>query len=98
MNKIPYTITKINEPIIHSLGKLKNPLSLFEKIKHLPYPVFLDSSLPHKTRGRYSFISADPYLIMKHHNNKTIIFKFFKIYKFAIRANKKVLIILYSFS
>ena len=74
MNKIPYIITKINEPIIHSLGKLKNPLSLFEKIKHLPYPVFLDSSLPHKTRGRYSFISADPYIIMKHQNNKTIIF------------------------
>ena len=74
MNKIPYIITKINEPVIHSLGKFKNPLLLFEKIKHLPYPVFLDSSLPHKTRGRYSFMSAEPYIIMKHQNNKTIIF------------------------
>jgi len=38
---------------------------LFEKIRHLPYAVFLDSCQPFNHFGRYDILTASPFLIIK---------------------------------
>ena len=37
------------------------PVEVFDKLRHLPFPVFLDSSLQHQQLGRYSIIAVDPF-------------------------------------
>lgn len=39
----------------------RDPIDVAEALLHLPYPVFLDSALHHKSFGRYSFVAADPF-------------------------------------
>lgn len=47
--------------IIHELPYSDNAFAAFRKLAHLPYPVFLDSSLRHPNLGRVSYVAADPF-------------------------------------
>jgi para-aminobenzoate synthetase component 1 len=37
------------------------PWDVFVRLAGLPFPLFLDSALPHPTLARYSFVAADPF-------------------------------------
>ena len=42
-----------------------DPLAAFEVLRKRHYPWLLDSALPSKRLGRYSFVGADPYLVLR---------------------------------
>ena len=37
---------------------------LFEEFQDLPYPMLLDSSMEGASSGRFSYLTADPFLVM----------------------------------
>lgn len=43
---------------------------LFDIFLNDPYPVFLDSSLHHERLGRYSYVTADPLLVLQSKNGR----------------------------
>ena len=43
----------------------RDPVDLFEAIRHHPYPWFLDSALEGEDRGCFSFLGSDPYLVLR---------------------------------
>ncbi|MHB0871034.1 MAG: aminodeoxychorismate synthase component I, partial [Chloroflexota bacterium] len=43
---------------------------LFGAFSASPYPMFLDSSLPHPRLGRYSYLVADPFLLLRSKNGR----------------------------
>jgi para-aminobenzoate synthetase component 1 len=50
-------------------------VKIFEAFKDLPYSFYLDSSLPSKKLGRFSFIGGDPFLVFKSKGEKIEIIK-----------------------
>lgn len=51
-------------PLIEELSIPLTPLEAFELIKDRPYSFFLDSGMDPQRLGRYSFLGADPFLVM----------------------------------
>lgn len=49
--------------LVEELPPTLDPFVAFQKLAHLPYPVFLDSSLQHPTLGKVSYVTADPFHI-----------------------------------
>jgi para-aminobenzoate synthetase component 1 len=47
-------------PLVHELIPAPDPWDVAKKLAHLPHLCFLDSSDRHPTRGRYSYVMADP--------------------------------------
>ena len=47
-------------PLVHELIPAPDPWDVAQKLAHLPHLLFLDSSDRHPTRGRYSYVMADP--------------------------------------
>lgn len=47
-------------PLVHELIPAPDPWEVAQKLAHLPHLLFLDSSDRHPTRGRYSYVMADP--------------------------------------
>ena len=45
-----------------------DPIEAFLAIKDLPNPILLDSSMPGAEGNRFTYITADPFLIIKSHN------------------------------
>ncbi len=41
------------------------PLGAFDAVRSLPYALFLDSALRHPTLGRYSYVAADPFAVLR---------------------------------
>jgi para-aminobenzoate synthetase component I len=48
-------------PLVEELTPTLDAWSAFHRLAHLPHALFLDSALPHRQLGRYSFITADPF-------------------------------------
>jgi para-aminobenzoate synthetase component 1 len=48
-------------PLAVELVPAPNPWDVARKLAHLPYLLFLDSAERHETRGRYSYVTADPF-------------------------------------
>jgi para-aminobenzoate synthetase component I len=48
-------------PLIKKLPYHPDSSQLFQKLKHLPWAAFLDSSFPESQQGRYDIITANPY-------------------------------------
>ena len=47
---------------------LSDPLSpqqAYQSVRHLPYPILLESAMAHPEIGRYSFVAADPFLVFQ---------------------------------
>jgi para-aminobenzoate synthetase component 1 len=47
-------------PLVLELVPAPDPWVLARRLAHLPHLLFLDSADPHPTRGRYSYVMADP--------------------------------------
>ena len=56
--------SRLRWPIVHSLGTLPHPVELLPAFQDLPYTILLDSATPHPRLGRYSYLTADPFLTM----------------------------------
>ncbi len=52
------------EPIVRELPSSRAE-QLFACLAGKPYPFFLDSGMGHERLGRYSFLGADPFLVMR---------------------------------
>src|SRR5205085_6706165 len=48
-------------PLAVELVPAPDPWDVARKLSHLPHLLFLDSAEKHAARGRYSYVSADPY-------------------------------------
>ncbi len=57
-------------PLIETLSFTPDTMELYKKFHHLPYTVFLDSSMRHARLGRYSFITGDPFLVFSSKGRK----------------------------
>lgn len=51
-------------PLVEEINSLLSTLDLFALFRQRPYPFFLDSSMNPQKLGRYSFMGADPFLVM----------------------------------
>lgn len=47
--------------MVQELPKDLEPLTALKRLSHLPYPVFLDSSLENASLGNTSYVAADPF-------------------------------------
>ena len=50
-----------------------SPLEAFRRLSHLPYITFLDSARFHPDHGRYSFLAADPRLLIRTEKDQTTV-------------------------
>lgn len=60
-------------PLHYDLGAIPPPHRLFGAFLDDRYPILLDSSLPHREMGRYSYIVADPILVLRAKNGEITI-------------------------
>jgi para-aminobenzoate synthetase component 1 len=60
-------------PLIEEIYTGLSPLSLFELFRHEPYCFFLDSSMDPQKLGRYSFMGANPFLVMSSRGKRIIL-------------------------
>jgi len=61
--------TENSNTLIYDLGNSLNPIDLFEEFQDLPYPVLLDSSMEGAQSSRFSYLTADPFLVMSSKGN-----------------------------
>src|SRR5207249_7675972 len=47
-------------PLVEELVPAPDPWAVARRLAHLPHLLFLDSAEKHPTRGRYSYVAADP--------------------------------------
>ncbi len=52
-------------PLAAELGPGLTPLAALEALRPLGYPVLLESCRVNERTGRYSFVTADPYLVFR---------------------------------
>ena len=53
---------KTDPPLVRELSSGVTPVEVFRRLSRQRHCLFLDSALQHETLGRYSFVSADPFL------------------------------------
>jgi len=76
----------IIKPVIKEIPFPIKPLDAFAVIKGLPYPFFLDSSFDLKGLGRYSFLGASPYKIIRSKGNTVEVESFYGNYRYQGNA------------
>lgn len=52
-------------PMAHPLDASCQPASSFPAFRSAPYPLLLDSASPDGSAGRYSYLTADPFLVLQ---------------------------------
>ena len=52
-------------PLVERLEQAANPATLFTRFRSAPYALLLDSAMPHPHLGRYSYLTADPFLVLR---------------------------------
>ncbi len=57
--------------IIEEMETPVSPVNIFQSFVNRPYCFFLDSGMDPEKLGRYSFIGADPFLVLKSHGETT---------------------------
>jgi para-aminobenzoate synthetase component I len=58
-------------PVVESLGETAEPAEICARLLDLPYLVFLDSSATRHGDGQYSFLTADPIVIVRSKGTQT---------------------------
>ena len=58
-------MSSIFQPLIEPLGETANPTEVCSRFLDLPYVFFLDSAATQHPDGQYSFLAADPVLIVR---------------------------------
>src|SRR4051794_24203625 len=56
----PVPLPAAGIPLVEELTPAPDPWDVARRLAHLPHLIFLDSAEQHSTRGRYSFVAADP--------------------------------------
>ncbi len=51
--------------MIEELTPTPDPVQTFEEVRHQPYALFLDSARDPQRLGRYSFVTADPWVVVR---------------------------------
>jgi para-aminobenzoate synthetase component I len=69
------TASKAGVQIVQ-LASLPDPLDALERVRDLPYPLLLDSATDRARLGRYSFLMADPAVIIRSRRNRTSVVTF----------------------
>ncbi len=57
--------TRPAPPVVESLARAVDLAALFPKFRSAPYPLLFDSAMPHPQLGRYSYMTADPFLVVR---------------------------------
>ena len=52
-------------PLSYAFDSLPHPALLFPSFRDLPYPALLDGAMPGATGSRYSYLTADPFLVVR---------------------------------
>ncbi len=52
-------------PLAERLDGIADLPALFARFRSAPYPLLLDSAMPHPHLGRYSYLTADPFLTLR---------------------------------
>jgi len=60
----------VTRPLVEEVTLPQEPSSLFPAFLDEPYPILLESSRLHPKLGRYSYITADPFLVIKSKGDK----------------------------
>lgn len=55
---------KTDLPLVRELSSSLTPVEVFRRLSQHRHCLFLDSALQHETLGRYSFVTADPFLFV----------------------------------
>ena len=58
-------LTSNSVPLVEELPSAQPAEALFQRLAVRPYCLFLDSAMRHPTLGRYSFLAADPFEIVR---------------------------------
>ncbi|MBI4745675.1 MAG: aminodeoxychorismate synthase component I [Deltaproteobacteria bacterium] len=76
----------IINPVIKEIPFSIKPFDAFAFVKGQPYPFFLDSSFDLKGLGRYSFLGASPYKIIRSKGNTVEVESFYGNYRYQGNA------------
>ena len=52
-------------PQVERLEGAADLAALFPRFRSAPYPLLLDGAMPHPPSGRYSYLTADPFLVLR---------------------------------
>lgn len=52
-------------PLSYAFDSLPHPARLFPAFRDLPYPALLDGAMPGAEGGRFSYLTADPFLVLR---------------------------------
>jgi para-aminobenzoate synthetase component I len=58
-------------PLVERLPSVPDPAAAVERFADLPFPLLLDSTADHERTGRYSFLTADPYGVIRSRGSTT---------------------------
>src|SRR3990172_1478484 len=61
----PDTSGALRKPVIHEGRPWIDPAAAYEAVRGLPFSFFLDSGMDPARLGRYSFMGADPFLVLR---------------------------------
>ena len=64
-------MTRPWDPIVEPLGETGDPSEICARLLDLPYLLFLDSAATRHTDGQYSFLAADPVVIVRSKGSRT---------------------------
>ncbi len=57
-------------PLVEELGRRLEPWDAFPAVRALPFPIFFDSALRQATLGRYSYVTADPFAVLRYRGRR----------------------------
>ncbi len=60
-------------PVVHSLGAVPELARIFPALRGMAHPVLLESAVPTVTSGRYSYLTADPFLVARSRGSRVTV-------------------------
>jgi para-aminobenzoate synthetase component 1 len=54
-----------SKPVVYELGQIPYPAQLFSSFQDMPSPALLDGAMPGASGNRYSYLTADPFLVIR---------------------------------
>ncbi len=67
----PPSATRLDAlPLSYAFDSLPHPARLLPAFRDLPYPALLDGAMPGAEGGRFSYLTADPFLVVRSHGRR----------------------------
>lgn len=63
--KVLSTLQTGSSPIVYDLGQIPHPAQLFPAFQDMPSPALLDGAMPGASGNRFSYLTADPFLVVR---------------------------------